>query len=637
MNLLKKKYSQYITGLKQFKMSHLKVALTFLISIFLWSYSSVSAQASLAAEDMIDDIKVTTKYGKEKIYTVFRDANRRKRYYYLPPELRVAEEVVDGKVRPKMTILRYQYQDVISKETKEGGVLVASFTYAIEPECVEQVKKAIQQKHGTKNIGLSAMPLKSSKISFLSDSNIFIGDVDASKTTSDGATSASQEMIISFDLTVLGTSVFKALASSKGGIPIRANIKYNGLTPPCGFVLNGNWEGVYSHFEKNKKKEAKIGYGPFKFGGDKSSQVLKENLEEIHGMKVREVGCGGASEKDNANMQQLVDKITTEVYSKKIVTESTRLAGLTSLLESTKDEGTRKKIEKMIIKGQASLELGYQNSMKSVSKRQKGKISYDFSKQKLVERSSTFGGLLSFSKYGLDEESLLSEGYIIDVDANSDFPSVIMGLPNINPNYKLRSLVLEVSFTNSSGKTKSEARQWSETKGWVTPTGKKVEYLRFNLIGEKDKTKINEPEFDVRLQVISNIPNGSFIIQKKIKLATGEKFVDAIELLTKQIIIDGSDLDFFKITGNLTDLAIAQIELKKGKIFIRKIIKPYYRDGVSGAPDPLFILFPKDDTPETSKVTFIKNNNGEEILWSKTVKMGGNYLGNFSWKKSEEE
>ena len=60
----------------------------------------------------------------------------------------------------------------------------------------------------------------------------------------------------------------------------------------------------------------------------------------------------------------------------------------------------------MMTKGEKALKLGYQNSIKDVKKRRKGSINYDFARQRMVVRPSTFGGLLSFSKYCLDEETM---------------------------------------------------------------------------------------------------------------------------------------------------------------------------------------------------------------------------------------
>ncbi|MFK7774341.1 MAG: hypothetical protein AB8F94_19490 [Saprospiraceae bacterium] len=618
-------------------------ALTF---ICVLGMSSIAfAQASLAAENTIDDIKVVTKYGKEKVYSVFQDNGDKEQWYYMPNELRVAEEVdVDKKVRPKMTILRYQYQDVKTKENLEGGILVASFTYAIEPEVVEDVKKYIKKVSGVSKVRLSAIPLKSSDIDFLSDSNKFLGDKDA-KVNFKGATSASQEIVISYDLTKLGASVFKELASSKGGIPIRANITYNGLTAPCGYKITGKWDNVYNFFEKNSKIEAGIKLGPFKVGGVKTKQSLKETLNNIQGMEVEIVECentsdttGNGQNQDDQNMNDIIRIIQKEVFSDSLMSRAEELEKLQAMLVSTDNEDTKKRILDMMTEGKGAVKFGYQNSTKSVKKRRKGSINYNFARQRMVTRPTSFGGLLSFSKYGLDEETLLKEGYIIDVDVNKDFPSVIMGLPHINPDFDLRSITVEVSHKFSDGSIHSEARQWTaKDQEWTSPMGTQVDYLLFNMIREKDKSKVNEPQFDITVKVISNIPNASFTVEETVKLNSGERFVDALELLTEQIIVDGSVLDFAKLTEDETHLAFAKVELQKGGLTIKKNFKPYYVNGIPNPPNPLFLYVPKNNGPTSSKVTFYKKVGKTKRLESQEqIELGENVLFEPEWPNGGE-
>jgi hypothetical protein len=608
-------------------------------------HTPMNAQASIAAENVIDDIKVVTQYNEEKIYTVFQDAEIKKQYYYLPTGLRVADEKdVNGKVRPKMTILRYQYQDVKTKKNLEGGILVAAFTYAMEPEVVEDVKRQIRAKTGIKDVRLSAIPLNSSSIDFLADSDKFIGNKNA-KTSFDGATSASQEIVLSLDLTVLGASAFKALAGSKGGIPIRANISYNGLTAACGYKVEGNWNNFYEYLEEKKLVEGGLDIWIFKAGGKKSKEKIKENLTNVKGMKVEIIECAGKSDSsssgenvDDSNMYALITKIQNEVLSDSMMSRASEMKALQQMLVSANDKNTKKRILDMMTEGNQKIQVGYQQSLKSIKKRRKGSINYDFSRRRMVVRKSTIGGLLSFSKYGLDEEALLKEGYIIDIDVNGDFPSVIMGLPNVNPDFDLRALTLEVSYKNSEGKTTSEARQWtSESKVWETPMGEKVDYLRFNLIGEKDKSRINEPEFEMKLKVISNIPNASFTINKTVKLSRGEKYIDALELLTKQIIIDGSELDFAKLTDQSGDLAFAKLELKKGKLSINKSIKPFFINGQPAPPNPLYVLFPNDETRMTSRVVYQRKKGETRKMEDKElIELGENILLAPDWPGESE-
>ncbi|MEP7257925.1 MAG: hypothetical protein ABI687_06050 [Flavitalea sp.] len=614
-------------------------AFSFCTLMFCSLYSL--GQASLAAENIIDDIKVTTKYGKQKVYTVCRDARVTDQWYYMPNELRVAEEVsVGGKTRPKMTILRYQYKDPLTNDNKEGGVLVASFTYAIEPEVIDQVKQQIKQRKGLASITLSAIPLNSSSIDFLSASDQFIGNVDAKSVSGlSGATSASQEMVISYNLTPLGASVFKALAGSGGGIPIRGNITYNGLSAPCGYSIKGKWDNVYKYFEQNRLIDGRFKFWFISGGGSTSKNEVKESLSTIQDMQVQVVECPSAGSDsgqntDDANMKELIKTIQTEVLSDSMMNRVSELAKLQAMY-LTADPTTAEKIEKMIATERAMIQVGYQNSTKNISKRRKGAITYDFSRQKMIIRPSSIGGLLSFSKYGLDEAKLKQEGYIVDIDANQDFPSVIIGLPNISPDFDLRTITLDVSYKNSKGTTHSEARQWNaSTNGWVTPTNAAQGYVRFNLIGETDSKMAAEPEFDVKLQVISKIPNGSFTIQKKIKLSTGERYIDAIELLTKQFIVDGSALDFSKTTNNPADLAFAKLIFNKGAVTVNKDIKPFIKDGIAGPPTPVYLLLPNDGSSESGKITYT-TGSGQKIDRAEPLAVGENTLGNFEWKTAQ--
>ncbi len=601
--------------------------------VLILSYSTnISGQASLAAENNITDIVVKTKFGEEKIYSVFQDVRNKDQWYYMPNELRIAEEKKgDGSIGPKMSILRYQYTDTNSDDyaTKEGGVLVATFTYAIEPECVEQVKKEIANRRGMKNVNLSAIPLRSATIDFLTESNEFIGDATTNPASFSGATSASQEIVMSFDLTKLGTSVIRTLASSGGGLPVRATIEYNGLTAPCGFKITGNWDNVYTYYEKKQKLEAGLSIGLVSFGGDKSKQEIKEHLQNIQGVKVEEIGCEATDnpKETNINLAELLEKIESKVFSKEILTKAQELDKLESLLRQTSDKKVQERIIDMMNSGKASIQIGAQQSIKDINKRDKGAINYSYTGQRHVKRSTSFGGLLGFSKYGLSEEELEKQGYIIDVDAGQEFPSIIIGLPIIDVDYDLRSLIIEVSYVNKKGNEISEARQWTENNGWVTPRGKSVGFIQFNMIEERN----SNPKFKIRVQVVSNVPNADFEIEKSLTYNSGQKFIDAFEIMTEEIILDAGDLDFYRMTGNNQDLANVTVKIQKGDVSINKSIRPFSRNGTLDYPEQIHILLPENEVPLNSEIVF-RANTGEQVVRREPITLGENYFGNHEWK-----
>ncbi len=612
-----------------------KVLLLFLITLKC-AATQLYAQASLAAENVIDDIKIKTKSGKIKSYTVFKEERQQsgaaEQWYYMPNELRLAEEVdVKGKIRPKLTILRYQHQDLMTKTNQQGGILVAAFTYAIEPEAIEQVKAEIRTKKGTPNgITLSAMPLNTAMIDFLAANHQFMGNLDGKTFT--GTTSATQEMVLCYDLTELGAGVMASLATSQSGIPLRANITYNALSAPCGVKIEGNWNNVYEYFEKTTRTEAKIGWGWFKFGVNFTNTTIRENLQSIKGMKVEMTDCG--TELD-PNVDDIVKTITHAVFSDNMMDRATELAQLTSLLNDPiirSDPDACQKIRDAISDLSKSVQLGLQRGVKDIQRRRTGTIAYDYKRKRMILRSSTLGGLLSLAKYGMTEETLVKEGYIIDLDANKGFPSVVIGLPNLNPDLDIRALTLEVSYVGSDKKTRSEARQWmAEKGGWVTIAQAPSGYIRFNLMGEKNKKWVEEPTFKLKLQVISKIPNASFVVEKEVKLSNGERYIDALELLTKQYVFDGTGLDFSRVTNNQTDLAFAKLTMSKGSINLNKDIKPMIINGLATIPPPVYVLLPKDAAPDPFKITFT-TNTGVKVERTEAIELGENTLNNFEWK-----
>ncbi len=622
----------------------------FFLGNFILFQPSIHAQASLAAENMVEDITVTTKYKKQVSYTLIRDAQVPEQWYYMPKAIRVAEDVdVAGKVKPKMTILKYQYQDKITKEDKEGAVLSATFTMAMEPEVVEEVKKKLlekvrklknsknafwkkyQRKMGLAEIRLAGLPLESCRIEFLNANGDFLDEVDAKASSFDGATTVSQEMVMSYDLTVLGANVFEGLATGQSGLTMRANITYNGLTPPCGYNIHGKWDNVYKYYEKQTKKEGGLSLGPIKIGASDTKEKKRESLSKTQNVTVEQIGCkeeGDDPSDGDANLVALLAKIESQVFNTDMLTQAEELAKLESMLAVTDDKGVQKMLLNKIAGTQNSIKLGWQRSVKDIEKRQTGEINYKYSKQNIIQRKTTFGGGLSFANYNLTEEQLISEGYVILVDANKDFKSTIFGLPIVNPDYDLNGLVLEIKYKNSNGKTTSEARRWTKGKGWQTPTGQKVDHIRFNLIGEKDKKRQAEPEFDIHLQVIAKTSTLSFDIDRKVTMAGDEKFVDALEIITDTYIIEGQDLSFKKISQNDMDLSNAKIEIAIGDKIIKKYIRPFYTNGIAGPPKSIYLLLPKGES-NGGTITFSAGGGLKKVT---ELSSGENVLFDEDWQ-----
>ena len=113
----------------------LAVAITLLICP-----RAAEAQASLAAEDIIDEVPVKLGNLTER-FTVIRDAIHQDQWYYAPDQPRLAEHVgANGQREPEFTLVRYQFKDPANPEAlAEGGFLQFAITLALPPEALSQL------------------------------------------------------------------------------------------------------------------------------------------------------------------------------------------------------------------------------------------------------------------------------------------------------------------------------------------------------------------------------------------------------------------------------------------------------------------------------------------------------------------
>lgn len=593
------------------------------------------AQPSLAAENMINTVDTKTALGEVKTFTLIRDAIKTDQWYYMPKSLRLVEKrTVDGKPQPKLSIVRYQYQDRVTKELKEGGNLTVAFTFGAEPESEMQLKKFItRQFPNMPNVRLAPLPFNSSKITLMSADGDFIGKFDATPAT--GSTIAGQEMVLSVPLSVLGTDVFAALLKSTTGIAIKGEVKYNGILPPCGITVKGNWDNVYTYIEKNNYFGANAGGVWSWFGGSatvqRSKQSIKEEMRTRLGLVINEYTCANNTQGMDAYLQSIIDKVRDEVFTRSAL-DSARTFEL--LQEKLKDSSLTQAAREKLIKRMSFLSVSVEskNSVKEATKRKRGMIDFAYNKHQQVERETRIDGALSLSAYKFTAKEL--ENYIIDVKAG-DWPIAIFGLPQgVNTELGIRSMNIEIGYKLPNGVPLKEARQWTPEKGWTTLAGKENNLIQFTLLGMDKKISMANLDFDAKLNIVSNIPNHSFSVQRKIKAFNGESNFSAVEQLTKQFVIDATSLDFAKLTSNTGDLDYVQILIQQGTKTVSKNIKPFMKDGVVGAPNLLSLLMSNEGVPINFEVFYVKTT-GEKIKSKQTFNLGDISLGNFDWRESQ--
>ena len=213
------------------------VVILFSLSILFASRQATHSQASLAAENVVDDIKITIN-GQTDTYTLIRDGRVEDQWYYVPNQPRIVERAVQGRIEPEFTMLRYQFPNPNDSEALiEDGLLQFAATLAAPPEAVMQMRAALAAKKGisANNLRLAALPLKASEVALYTPSV----PNQTSKLLADAPQGggiapifANQKMVFSVSVTKAGSDVMEAVVRGNSGIPVVVTYTYLGLPPP---------------------------------------------------------------------------------------------------------------------------------------------------------------------------------------------------------------------------------------------------------------------------------------------------------------------------------------------------------------------------------------------------------------------
>ncbi len=260
--------------------------LTLVAALTLLPSVNLHAQASLAAEDKIDEVPVTIK-GVVESFTVVRDALIEEQWYYMPDRPRVFERTVDGVTEPEFALIRYQFKDPDNpQELIEGGLLQFAASLAIPPEAIPQLEKVIRQKTGSdKPIRLAAMPFKDATVSLYTPGEGTLL-AEAPKGAGIAPTFATQKMAFSVPMTRVGSDVYDELVNGNTGMPVVVQFSFNGLTPPAGFKVEVDWDQTHDYYSKHQKFAAQAAWKGFGGSIDVDRQKIRETLEENKCMKV---------------------------------------------------------------------------------------------------------------------------------------------------------------------------------------------------------------------------------------------------------------------------------------------------------------------------------------------------------------
>ena len=188
----------------------------------------IYGQASLAAEDIIDDVAIDIN-GEKLLFTVIRDANQKEQWYYAPARATLYERAVNGKKEPEFTLIKYQFPDPTDRQKLlEGGIMQFALTLGIPPEAKEQLVGAIAKlvDTGKDKIRLAALPFKDASVHLYTPG----GDLITSEKLGDGIapTLANQKMVFAIQFTRLGADIYDALVNGNTGLAVAVSFTYYG-------------------------------------------------------------------------------------------------------------------------------------------------------------------------------------------------------------------------------------------------------------------------------------------------------------------------------------------------------------------------------------------------------------------------
>lgn len=554
----------------------------------------LEAQASLAAEDKIDEIQVTID-GVVESFTVVRDALVEEQWYYMPDRPRLFERTVDGVTEPEFALIRYQFKDPDNpQDLLEGGLLQFAASLAIPPEALPQLEKVIRQKTASdKPIRLAAMPFKDATVNLYTPGE---GQLiaEAPKGSGIAPTFATQKMAFSVPMTRVGSDVYDELVNGNTGMPVVVEFSFNGLTPPAGFKVEVDWDQTYDFYSKHQSFAAAASWKGL-VGGAVSvdHQKIRSTLEDNKCIKVLVTEGESLSQAQiDKHLEPILNRINQE------------------LVEHTKPP---EKIEpSKAPKAKATgrfFSASYSVAIKDVELVKKGKEVIDFNVRQHQTRKTIAAGFIGIGRYPDELKERL-----VTVVPEGEWRSAFFVLPAVGDGEELgiTQVDLEIGLSDGNEVRQSQVVVWTPQDGWKDRNGKPRTVLTFALMGlAASGFDLDQATFESRAQITHK--RRVLAIDQTFDVFDGEKAVTTPLAAVDVATIDGSILSWRKVDG-VSDLAAVSVKLQSGSQSFSGSLKPRNVDGTWVEPVPLHWLVEKDAGPITARVRFLLNS-GKGVEW----------------------
>jgi hypothetical protein len=476
-------------------MRSLKLVLT-VVALFclLASNSAVYAQASLAAENQINDITIKVD-GDIETYTVIRDGREEGQWYYVPNKPRLAKR----KGMPVFHLLKFQAKNPENEqELIEGGILQFSVKLALPEGGIDQLKAAIAEnltKTGKKTdpaaVRVGPLPIKESQVTLYAPD----GDMLTSEPQAPGVAPgfANQEIPFQIRFNKLGADVYDALVKGGGGLPVAVTFTYNGLTPPLGFKIKANWSQIFTHLSTDSKMQASFGNWAWGANVNASVSTCREQLTEKKAIEVSGIsGEGFTDEQMDACMNPILEAIRKEMVDKMVPPDKVDPA-------VAKEPTPRKAL---------FCSVGVSFSLKQKSVVKTGTEEWTYNRQSVIERRTSCGSVIGIGEY--DDKT---KAKLVTIMPPGNWASAYFSLPSVgdNPDLGIKQIDLQVIPVDGKGKqlkgAKAELAVWKADDGfWTNKKKEEISYLLFPMQGIYDvmKDKIKDCQYKMTLKITQN-------------------------------------------------------------------------------------------------------------------------------------
>ena len=560
------------------------------------------AQASLAAEDIIDEVPV--KLGNEtKGYTVIRDALRPEQWYYAPKEPRLSEVLINGRREPEFDLVRYQFKDPADPEKlAEGGFLQFAMTLSVPPEAIQQLKASIaaQTKAKPETIRLAALPFKSAT------ANLYIpksGLLVASEPVGPGIapTFSTQKMAYSMSLTKIGSDVYDTLANGTTGLLAGVEFTYTGLTPPVGFTVTVDWDQAYTFYSKDEKIRAQLGIGSWL--GAKAQVDRNKLVETLKQNKVIEIDEIDNPDNGAKYLEMILSRINSELLEQMKPPDKVPEA-------AAGDPNPDKSILDRLT-GKFYAAGGYSVAIKDRKVVKKGREKVTFRSRHLQERKTIATGTLSLGVYA--DEVRRSH---VRVVPPGPWKSAFFLLPNVGDAQEIgiSQVDLELRLRKGNDTQSTQVAVWKPTGGWSGIGGTAPRSLvAFGLMDlyQKDPTMAN-----VNFETITQITLKNDVLRVTDSLPVDDQRAIVTPLSAVKVLrLDTTSLSWAGLEPT-SKLVSMMVSVRAGDRSFNTLVKPRLLDSKLAPPAPVNWIMPRTATPVTATITF-RLSDGTTINWSR--------------------